>query len=265
MGLGAEELQIWKEVDGIFTADPRKVPTARLLSSITPEEAAELTFFGSEVVHPFVCEQVIRAHIPIRIKNVENPTGQGTIIVPDKIHRAGETPSPHFLAQKEYFSGLQSPMDALDRRPTAVTIKDNITVINIHSNRKSVSHGFLASIFSILDKHKLVVDLISTSEVHISMALTESTREHVLREMVDDLKRHGTVEVVREMAILSLVGKQMKHLVGIAGKMFATLASVGVNIEMISQGASEIKYVHLLARLTIVSRVLLKKQMPLKR
>jgi aspartate kinase len=74
------------------------------------------------------------------------------------------------------------------------------------------------------------------------MALNEGSREHILRELVDDLKRHGTVDVVKEMAILSLVGKQMKHLVGIAGKMFSTLASVGVNIEMISQGASEIKY-----------------------
>lgn len=192
-------------------------------------------------MHPFVCEQVIRARIPIRIKNVENPTGQGTIIFPDKIHRAGETPSPHFLQQEEYFHNLQNHLNTLDRRPTAVTIKDHIMVINIHSNRKSVSHGFLASIFSLLDKHKLVVDLISTSEVHISMALNEGIREHILRELVDDLKRHGAVDVVKGMAILSLVGKQMKHLVGIAGRMFSTLASVDVNLEMISQGASEIK------------------------
>jgi aspartate kinase len=123
-----------------------------------------------------------------------------------------------------------------------VTIKDHIMVINIHSNRKSVSHGFLASIFSLLDKHKLVVDLISTSEVHISMALNEGMREHILRELVEDLKRHGAVDVVKGMAILSLVGKQMKHLVGIAGRMFSTLASVDVNLEMISQGASEIKF-----------------------
>lgn len=192
-------------------------------------------------MHPFVCEQVIRARIPIRIKNVENPSGQGTIIFPDKIHRAGETPSPHFLQQEEYFNNLQNHLNKLDRRPTAVTIKDHIMVINIHSNRKSVSHGFLASIFALLDKHKLVVDLISTSEVHISMALNEGTREHTLRDLVDDLKRHGTVDVVKGMAILSLVGKQMKHLVGIAGRMFSTLASVDVNLEMISQGASEIK------------------------
>jgi aspartate kinase len=200
------------------------------------------------VVHPFVCEQVIRQRIPIRIKNIKNPTGQGTIIFPDKVNGVGETPSPHYLRQEDYylrqedyFNNLQPHFAALDRRPTAVTIKDRIMVINIHSNQKSVSYGFLASIFVLLDKHKLVVDLISTSEVHISMALNERMGHHVLSNLVTDLKRHGTVDVVKEMAILSLVGKQMKHLVGIAGEMFSALASVGVNIEMISQGASEIK------------------------
>lgn len=80
----ARELQIWKEVDGIFTADPRKVPTARLLSSVTPSEAAELTFYGSEVIHPFTMDQVIKAGIPVRIKNVMNPRNAGTVILPDE-------------------------------------------------------------------------------------------------------------------------------------------------------------------------------------
>ncbi|KAG0367293.1 Aspartokinase [Mortierella sp. AD032] len=84
VGLGAKELQIWKEVDGIFTADPRKVRGARLLDMITPEEASELTYYGSEVIHPFTMEQVVRARIPIRIKNVMKPSGAGTIIFPDQ-------------------------------------------------------------------------------------------------------------------------------------------------------------------------------------
>jgi aspartate kinase len=82
-GLHAAELQMWKEVDGIFTADPRKVPTARLIPVISPQEAAELAYYGSEVVHPFTMEQAIRRKIPIRIKNVENPSGGGTVIHPD--------------------------------------------------------------------------------------------------------------------------------------------------------------------------------------
>ncbi|KAF8249470.1 aspartate kinase [Wilcoxina mikolae CBS 423.85] len=239
VGLDADELQVWKEVDGIFTADPRKVVTARLIPVITPEEAAELTYYGSEVIHPFTMEQVIKARIPIRIKNVENPSGNGTMIFPDTLSRKGEeTPTeiPRHFRNRSHDSLLQPR----SKRPTAVTTKNNIVVLNIHSNRKSLSHGFLAGIFSVLDKHQLCVDLISTSEVHVSMALQSEVKDHALKEAVDELKRYGSVDVIRDLTILSLVGKQMKHMIGIAGKMFSTLAKANINIEMISQGASEI-------------------------
>jgi aspartate kinase len=101
-----------------------------------------------------------------------------------------------------------------------------------------LSHGFLAGIFSVLDKHQLCVDLISTSEVHVSMALQSEVKDHALKEAVDELKRYGSVDVIRNLTILSLVGKQMKHMIGIAGKMFSTLAKANINIEMISQGKS---------------------------
>ncbi|KAF9057159.1 Aspartate/glutamate/uridylate kinase [Panaeolus papilionaceus] len=213
VGLEASELQIWKEVDGIFTADPRKVPTARLISVISPDEAAELTYYGSEVVHPFTMEQAIRKKIPIRIKNVENPRGGGTVIAPDHKRK---------------------------RLPTAVTIKEHIIILNINSNRKSVSHGFLAGIFSTLDRFGVVVDLISTSEVHVSMAIEDGMGKKVLDRVVKELSKSGTVTVHSDMTILSLVGKQMRNMVGISGRMFTTLAKGNVNIEMISQGASEI-------------------------
>ncbi|KAG0164248.1 Aspartokinase [Apophysomyces sp. BC1034] len=238
VGLGAEELQIWKEVDGIFTADPRKVKSARLLPIITPEEASELTYYGSEVIHPFTMEQVIRSHIPIRIKNVENPRGQGTIIFPtDIVSKDGVATPPHspkVLAENGY------SLDLSRKYPTAVTIKDNVIVLNVHSNRKSVSHGFFAQIFSTLDRYGVVVDLISTSEVHVSMALGVDSEDKDLERVIADLRSVGRVDVLKNMAILSLVGKQMKNMVGIAGMMFTTLASAGVNLEMISQGASEI-------------------------
>ena len=167
VGIQAEELQVWKEVDGIFTADPKKVPTARLLHTISPAEAAELTFYGSEVIHPFTMEQVIRARIPIRIKNVVNPRGSGTSIVPDPITMNSRTPGHLFRNRSaSLLSRNQKP-----KRPTAVTIKHNILVLNVHSNKRSLSHGFFANIFSTLDKWRLSVDLISTSEVHVSMAL----------------------------------------------------------------------------------------------
>ena len=237
MALNADELQIWKEVDGIFTADPRKVPQARLLNSVTPEEASELTYYGSEVIHPFTMEQVIRAKIPIRIKNVQNPRGNGTIIYPDNIAKKGESTPPH---PPEALSS--SFFEKKKRGATAITAKSDIVVLNIHSNKKTLSHGFLAQIFTILDKFKLVVDLISTSEVHVSMALpipdTDSMKS--LRKAVEQLKSLGTVDLIKKMAIISLVGKQMKQFIGIAGTMFSTLAEQGINIEMISQGANEI-------------------------
>jgi len=170
VGVAAKELQVWKEVDGIFTADPRKVPSARLVPVITPDEAAELTYYGSEVIHPFTMEQVIRAKIPIRIKNVENPAGSGTIIYPDEGFPRGvgnaEAIGADTNAVKTFLQEEQAKLEG--RMPTAVTIKDGIIVLNIHSNRKTISHGFLARIFGTLDRAGVVVDLISTSEVHVS-------------------------------------------------------------------------------------------------
>ncbi|KAJ3171787.1 Aspartokinase [Geranomyces variabilis] len=273
VGVKAQEVQIWKEVDGIFTADPRKAPKARLLPSISPEEAAELTYYGSEVIHPFTMEQLIRARIPIRIKNAFKPDGNGTVIVPDGWRppqhaecledvspRGTRTPkrdisSPFgspprhpqlsHAAAASYLGGTNGVTDgdASDsgtKRPTAVTIKDSVIVLNVHSNRKSVSHGFFAQIFLALDRHGIVVDLIATSEVHVSMALSPNVKEIKLEKALQELRKCGTVDVIRNMAILSLVGKQMRNMVGIAGLMFDTLARHNVNIEMISQGASEI-------------------------
>ncbi|KAH6987344.1 Aspartate/glutamate/uridylate kinase [Ilyonectria sp. MPI-CAGE-AT-0026] len=236
VGMKAEELQVWKEVDGIFSADPSKVPTARLLSSITPSEAAELTFYGSEVIHHLTMDQVIRAHppIPIRIKNVKNPRGSGTIVVPDPVLTAG-----HQLHRSS--PSLNGEVRKKPKRPTAVTIKDHISVINVHSNKRSISHGFFARVFSILDKHSISVDLISTSEVHVSMAIhSGSTEIDAFNCATKELAECGEVSILSNMAILSLVGAEMKNMVGIAGRMFSTLGEHNVNLEMISQGASEI-------------------------
>ena len=248
VGIKAKELQIWKEVDGIFTADPRKVPTAALLPSVTPSEAAELTFYGSEVIHPFTMEQVIRARIPIRIKNVMNPRGAGTIIFPDNL-KVLESHSP--LRDGLFRTRSSSLLNALDtpRRPTAVTIKHNIVVLNVHSNKRTRAHGFLMNIFSILDRWHLSVDLISSSEVHVSMALhSESAllsgggeyeykiQDKDLQGAVNDLGELGAIDIVPDMAIVSLVGKQLKNMIGISGKFFSVLGNNNINIEMISQG-----------------------------
>lgn len=235
VGMKAEELQVWKEVDGIFTADPTKVPTARLLPTITPSEAAELTFYGSEVIHHLTMDQVIHATPPIqiRIKNVKNPVGNGTIVLPDAKSNAP-------LSHSRSSSNFSTLTRKTPKRPTAVTIKDKISVINVHSNKRSISHGFFAKVFSILDKRQLSVDLISTSEVHVSMAIhSANLPNETLIKIKDELEECGEVSILNKMAILSLVGAEMKNMVGIAGRMFSTLGEHNVNIEMISQGKSD--------------------------
>jgi aspartate kinase len=232
VGVKADELQVWKEVDGIFTADPTKVPTARLLPTITPSEAAELTFYGSEVIHHLTMDQVIHATPPIqiRIKNVKNPRGNGTIVLPDAKLSSAQ------ISHSRSFSALSSLRNT-PKRPTAVTIKDKIVVINVHSNKRSISHGFFAKVFSILDKRQLSVDLISTSEVHVSMAIhSANISDDDLQITKEELEECGEVSILDKMAILSLVGADMRKMVGIAGRMFSTLGENNVNIEMISQG-----------------------------
>ncbi|KAI8846838.1 Aspartate/glutamate/uridylate kinase [Chytridium lagenaria] len=185
VGTEAQELQIWKEVDvGLyFYGGSGKAPNAKLLPSISPEEAAELTYYGSEVIHPFTMEHFppMASDIMRRIRSHQNT-------------------------------------------PRRVTIKDNVIVLNVHSNRKSVSHGFFAQIFSTLDKFGIVVDLISTSEVHVSMALSPNVVPKKLESAMVELRKCGTVDTIAEMAILSLVGREMRNSVGIASLMFSTLA-----------------------------------------
>ncbi|KAL8647657.1 MAG: hypothetical protein Q9226_006347 [Calogaya cf. arnoldii] len=224
VGLQATELQVWKEVDGVFTADPSKVPTARLLPSLTPDEAGELTFYGSEVIHNFTLEQCDR-RIPIRIKNVLRPHGTGTIIQPK--------PSK----EKDFYQA-QRP-----KRPTAVTVKSKITIVNVHSNRKVDSPSFLRQICEILANNSLAVDLFEKNECHVSIAVHSKdtkTQGDRLEKAVKELGEYGAVDVVHGMAILSLIGGGLKRSIGIAGRFFTALGNNNINIEMISQGASEI-------------------------
>jgi aspartate kinase len=213
-GLGndvAEELQVWKEVDGIFTTDPRKVQRARVLPRISPAEAAELTYFGSEVLHPFTMERVVAAGVPIRLKNTFRPESAGTIIAPYSAAR----PSGHV---------------------TAVTAKRGIVALTVTSNRMFNAHGFLARVFSALERHAVVVDLVSTSEVSISCTIEKPQDAERARA---DLEELGAVTLSSGRAIVALVGEGMKYAKGTAGKLFSTLGRAGVNVEMISQGASE--------------------------
>jgi aspartate kinase len=156
-------------------------------------------------------ERVVSANVPIRIKNTLHPDAPGTVITAHGEERPAQV--------------------------TAVTVKRGITVVTIHSNRMFNAYGFLARVFNALERHGVVVDLVSTSEVSISCTVE---RLEDAERAKTDLEKVGQVYLTPGRAILAMVGEGMKYAVGTAGKMFATLGAAGVNIEMISQGASEI-------------------------
>ncbi|OAP60355.1 hypothetical protein AYL99_05357 [Fonsecaea erecta] len=247
VSLGAEELQIWKEVAGIFTADPTKVSTARVLPMITLEEAVELTYYGSEVIHPLTMSLLNKEDINLRLKNVKDPAGAGTVVYSTSPSASGlQTPistemelsRSMFMTSNGYYGKDQGK-----RVPTAITTKDAITLVNITSNGKLPPQAFLGQVIGILGQHQLSVDLASSSRQSLSLAVSANGMVNVadaIEEALPDLEEFGATCIVPKMSIISVVGHKMKNMVGIAAEIFSALASARINIRLISQGASEI-------------------------
>jgi len=208
--LNAEEVQIWTDVDGIMTADPKIVPSAKTISKISFSEAAELAFFGARVLHPKAIIPAVSKNIPVRILNTFNRSSSGTVIVKDANN---------------------------NELMTAIACKRNISTINISSPKMLLAYGFMEMIFNAFAKNKISVDIISTSEVSVSITVDA---KYDLTELVKELNKLGTVNVAHGKASISLVGHGVKHTPGIAGILFGTLAEASINTEMISMGASEI-------------------------
>jgi aspartate kinase len=160
VGLSAQELQLWKSIDGLYTVDPKLVKSARLISIMSPEEAAEMS---KKVIHPYMMEQLVLADLPIRIKNAENPLSPGTLILPEKQQKCNlGYATPPLTPGTNYH---------LDEYPTVVSVKRNLSVLRVHSNKNFRSHEFLARLFGILDQYHIPVDLNSTSETHVCLTL----------------------------------------------------------------------------------------------
>ena len=247
ISLSASELQIYKEVDGICSADPRKVATAKLLPTITPAEATQLTFFGSEVLHPDTLEQIVSQNIPIRIKNTTKPVSAGTLVVPRPIL---ETCDPKEMTDSPMLSKNKTKTWGSEhlKYPTAITSKDQILIINVQSNKRIGLAGYLAGIFTILARWHLFCDMVSVTETNVSLAFhchhkylrgKDEELEIVdagLKGAVDELSELGKVTFFDNMAIVSLVGEDLKNMVGITGKMTGVLGEHNINIRMIAQG-----------------------------
>ncbi|KIW62005.1 hypothetical protein PV05_02059 [Exophiala xenobiotica] len=248
ISLDAGELQIWKEVDGIFTADPTKVSTARVLPTVTSEEAAELTYYGSEVIHPLTMTLLREECVSLRLKNVRNPTAVGTVIYPTRSPNSSPTRSPASTQLEANMTVLMAANGydgdkKAKRVPTAITAKDSITLVNITSNGKLPPQAFLGQIPDILARHQLALNLTSSSHQSLSLALSSTGSADLsdaVAEALPDLEEFGTTTVMRKMSIISVIGHRMKNMVGIAAEIFSALASARINIYLISQGASEI-------------------------
>jgi aspartate kinase len=207
--LGAEKIEIWTDVDGMMTTDPNLCPDARRIKVISFDEAAELAYFGAKVLHPATVLPAIQKNIPVYILNSRDPSCEGTRI---------SARAPHC---KNFFK--------------AIAAKKRITIVDVAAPRMLLAHGFLKSIFEAFDRHRIPVDVVSTSEVSVS--LTVDSNESI-PALAADLTRLADVKYEGRKAIVCLVGENLREIPGIAAHVFGELSDV--KIRMISQGASEI-------------------------
>lgn len=209
--IGAEEIQIWTDVDGILSTDPRIVKSAHNLPVVSFKEAAELAYFGAKVLHPKTIRPAMDRNIPVVVKNTANPSHPGTRIL------------------------AESPQSTTTVK--AISIKKNVWLINIYSLRMLDAFGFLAKIFDIFSRHQVIVDMVSTSEVSVTVTVDAGQN---IQPVVKELGEFAQVRVDKDVSIICLVGEGMKKGVGVAGSIFAVMAKENIPVEMISQGASDI-------------------------
>jgi aspartate kinase len=210
--LDASRVEIWTDVNGLMTADPRIVPSARTLAEASYEEAAELATFGAKVLHPATAQPLVRAGIPIVVLNSTQPERPGTTIEPSAIlERMGDSPV------------------------RSISWKRGITVVNIRAPRMLGAFGFLRALFEVFERHEVVVDVLASSEVSVSLTIEE--RSH-LGAVMRDLAELGEVSVDNGRAVIAVVGIGLRHTPGLAARLFRAVQPA--NVEVISQGASAI-------------------------
>jgi aspartate kinase len=211
-GLKADKVEIWTDVDGILSTDPRLVPEAIVIRRLHFSEAAEMAYFGAKVLHPATIFPALAKKIPVWILNSRNPTAAGTEIT---------------FADNFRTDGI-----------CGIAFKKNVALVNIYSTRMMGAHGFLKSVFDIFARYKLSVDLISTSEVNISLTLEPNYSPEALRDARKALEEFSSVEIHNDRAMVSVIGGGIRTTPGLAGRIFSELKDI--NIQMISMGASEL-------------------------
>ena len=208
----AEEVQVWKDVDGILTADPRIVKNAQPVQNVTYEEAAELAYFGAQVLHPRAMQPCMKTGTPVLVKNSYNIEAPGTRI--------------------------EQPSSTAKKSPPvrAITSRLNVTLVDIVSTRMIGQHGFLAEVFSIFARNGASVDMVATSEVSVSLTIDAA---HDLGELKKELSKIASVEIKTGKAIVSIIGN-VKRSSEILARAFRICQFIGITVQMISQGASKV-------------------------
>ncbi len=207
--LTADAIEIWTDVDGIMTTDPRVCPDALRVKVISFEEAAELAYFGAKVLHPATILPAVRKNIPVHVLNSRNASSEGTRIT---------SLAPH----------CKSPFKS-------IAVKKRLSIIDVVASRMLMTHGYLSEIFAIFDKHQCAVDMVSTSEVSVS--LTVDSNES-LPAIAADLSKLADVKYEGRKALVCMVGEDIRGQSGMAAQVFSAIRHI--NVRMISQGASEI-------------------------
>lgn len=207
--LEADEVQIWTDVDGVMTADPSLIESARSLPVLSLSEASELAYFGARVLHPSTMLPAIEHGVPVRVINSRKPDSDGTLIAAEPLQT--------------------------EQVVKSIAYKEGITLVDIHSTRMLMAHGFLASIFEIFDRHETAVDMVSTSEVSVSLTVDRPDR---LEAIVRSVGKFATVSTAPHKAIVCVVGEGIRYTPGIAAKVFNAME--GIRIRMISLGASRV-------------------------
>ena len=207
-GIGAEEIQIWTDVDGMLTADPTVLRDVHRIKHCSFAEAAELAYFGAKVLHPATVLPAIEKKIPVRILNSRRPHVEGTLIT------AEARKSTNLIR--------------------SIACKKNITVVTIISSRMLGAHGFLRWIFEVFDRHETSVDMLATSEVSVSLTIDNPKALVLIRK---DIAEFAEISIEENQAIVCMVGDSIRYRPGVAARAFGALRDI--NIRMISQGASE--------------------------
>jgi aspartate kinase len=207
--LGARELQIWTDVTGVMTCDPRICSNAMTIPRLSYEEAAELAYFGAKVLHPKTIKPAVDSAIPVRVCNTFEPEALGTMVAAE----SGEAPN----------------------KIKSIASKKGITILRITSARMLGSYGFMSAVFQVFDRYRTVIDVISTSEVSIALTL-ENTAS--LEKIVEELSRLGDVEVEPGYAVICVVGEGLRASTGLASKIFSTIEDI--HVELVSHGASAV-------------------------